>query len=210
MTNDQLFAVLTIVVMAGTIGWSLLHFVAKGRSIRSAGSSGGEATVRRLGLIERAAYVLLTLTAIALAVSGMAPSLLFGEMLSGYLLMAHVMAGGVFMFFLLLTALLGAGGAAGPDGKFAASQRCSFWVILALGVGTALTMMFSMLPIFGPHGLEVLRELHRYMGLAIVAVGYWHIYQTMFVRRGRMSWLVSGKVSSEWARQYWPQRQTVE
>jgi cytochrome b subunit of formate dehydrogenase len=204
MTNDQLFVYVTIAVLAGTVGFSLLHYVAKGRAIRLAGSAGGEATVRRLGLIERASYVFLALTLLALAASGLAPSVLFGKVLSGFLLIAHVAAGGAFMFFLLLTALLGAGSAAGPDGKFAPAQRCTFWATLALGVGTALTMMVSMLPIFGPHGLDLLRDAHRYCGLAMVAVGYWHAYQTFVVRRGRISWLLSGKVSAEWARQYWP------
>ena len=47
-------------------------------------------------------------------------------------------------------------------------------------------------------------------GLAMVAVGYWHLYQTFVVRRGRISWLLSGKVSAEWARHYWPNRDSLE
>jgi cytochrome b subunit of formate dehydrogenase len=210
MNNDRLFAIATIVVVAGVIIFSLLHYVMIGRRVRAAGPVGGEATVRRLGLIERASYVFLALTLIALAVSGMAPALLYGKALSGLMLMGHVGAGGAFMFFLLLVALLGSGAAAGPDAKFAPSQCWTFWATLVLGVGTALTMMFSMVPIFGPHGLEVLRDAHRYCGLVLVAVGYWHVYQTLVVRRGRISWLLSGKVSSDWARHYCPSWQVVE
>jgi len=209
MTANKLFAILTVLALAGTVAWSLLHFLARGRLVRAAGPAGGDATVRRLGLIERGSYVLLALTLLALAVTGMAPAVCTGKALTGWLLMAHVGSGGAFMFFLLLTALLGAGSAAGPDGKFAPSQRCAFWATLLLGAGTAVTMMVSMVPIFGPEGLDVLREVHRYCGLALVAVGYWHVYQTLVVRRGRIAWLISGKVSPEWVRHYSPQWQTA-
>jgi len=37
-----------------------------------------------------------------------------------------------------------------------------------------VTMMVSMLPIFGPAGIENLREIHRYCGLAFVMVAYLH------------------------------------
>ena len=205
MNNDELFRVISIAVLAGAAGFSFLHYLAVGRRVRSAGPAGGNADLPRLGLIERASYVLLALTLLALAVTGMAPNLLAGQKLSGWLLMCHVASGGAFMFFLLLTALLGAGASAGPDAKFAAAQRCGFWATLTLGVATALTMMFSMVPVFGPHGLELLRDAHRYCGLALVAVGYWHVYQTLVVRRGRISWLLSGKVNSDWARHYCPE-----
>jgi len=205
MNNDQLFRVISIAVLAGAAGFSFLHYLAVGRRVRLAGPVGASADLPRLGLIERASYVLLALTLLALAVTGMAPNLLAGQKLSGWLLMCHVASGGAFMFFLLLTALLGAGASAGPYAKFSAAQRCGFWATLTLGVATALTMMFSMVPIFGPHGLELLRDAHRYCGLALVAVGYWHVYQTLVVRRGRISWLLSGKVNSDWARHYCPE-----
>ncbi len=205
MNNDQLFRVLSIAALAGVVGFSFLHFLAAGRRIRSAGPVESQADMPRLGLIERASYVFLALTLMALAFTGMAPNLVAGAKLSGWLLMAHVASGGAFMFFLLLTALLGAGAAAGADAKFAAPQRCTFWATLALGMATALTMMLSMVPIFGPHGLEVLRDAHRYCGLLLVVVGCWHVYQTLVVRRGRISWLLSGKVNSDWARHYCPE-----
>jgi hypothetical protein len=205
MNNDVLFRVISIAVLAGVPALSVLHFLAAGRRVRSAGPVGGQADVRRLGLIERGSYVMLGLTLLALAVTGMAPNLLAGQKLSGWLLICHVGAGGAFMFFLVLTALLGAGDAAGRDAKFAAPQRCGFWATLTLGAATALTMMLSMVPIFGPGGLEVLRDAHRYCGLLLVAVGYWHTYQTLVVRRGRLNWLLSGKVNSDWARHYCPE-----
>ena len=205
ITNDQVYRVISIAVLAGTVGFCLVHFLAAGRKARSAGPAGAKADLKRLGLIERASYVLMALTLQALACTGMTQNLLTGGKLTGWMLMAHVGSGGAFMFFLLLTALLGAGSAAGPDAKFAPSQRWGFWAALTLGVATALTMMVSMLPIFGPYGLEVLRDVHRYCGLALVVTGYWHVYQTFIVRRGRLGWLLSGKVNSDWARHYCPE-----
>jgi len=205
ISNDQVYRVISIAALAGAVGFSFLHFLAAGREARSAGPVGAKADLKRLGLIERASYAFLALTLLALAMTGMTTNLLTGGKLTGWMLMAHVASGGAFMFFLLLTALLGAGCAAGPDAKFAASQRWGFWAMLTLGVATALTMMVSMLPIFGPYGLEVLRDVHRYCGLALVVIGYWHLYQTFIVRRGRLGWLLSGKVNSDWARHYCPE-----
>jgi len=203
--NDQLYRVVSVAVLAGTVGFSVLHFLASGRKQRSAGPTGGQGELKRLGLIERAAYVFMALTLMALTCTGMTQNILTGGKLTGWLLMAHVGSGGAFMFFLFLTALLGAGSASGADAKFVACQRFTFWSALALGAATALTMMVSMLPIFGPHGLEVLRDVHRYCGLALVGIGYWHLYMTFIVRRGRLGWLVSGKVNSDWARHYCPE-----
>ncbi len=203
--NDGLFQVVSIVALAGAAGVSLLHFLVAGAKARSAGPAGDEADLKRLGLIERAAYVFMALTLMALTCTGMTQNILTGGKLTGWLLMAHVGSGGGFMFFMLLSAILGAGAASGADSKFSVAQRCAFWITLTLGVTTALTMMVSMLPIFGPHGLEVLRDIHRYCGLIMVVTGYWHLYQTFIVRRGRLGWLVSGRVSSDWARHYCPE-----
>ena len=115
----------------------------------------------------------------ALAVTGLGPSLVAGVRLTGWLLMAHVGSGGAFLFFLLLAALLWAdeclcavGAAAG---RFSDAMKFTFLAMLALGVATALTMMVSMLPIFSPEGLEVLRDIHRYGALAYVAVAVLHV-----------------------------------
>lgn len=210
MSGNTLYATVTVVSLVGAVAYSALHYMARGRAARAGGPAGGSATLKRFGLIERASYVFLTLTLLALAFTGMAPALVAGANLEGWMLMAHVGVGGAFMFLLLLTALLGTSSAAGSEAKLAPEQRCTFWTAMGLGVATTVTMMLSMVPLFGTHGMEVLREVHRYCGLAMVAVGYWHVYLSLVVRRGRISWLLRGKVSPEWAKHYSPQWQAAK
>jgi len=223
MISDHDFRIASIAALGGIVGISVLNFLAVGRKIRAAGSGAtGPADMKRLGFIERFAFLGLALTLLALGVTGLGPMIVWGERLAGWALMAHVAAGGAFLACLLVVAVCWAGdcrfethdfgwccwccaaGSAGalPAGKFDAGQKACFWGALVLGAATALTMMFSMFPIFSPCGLDVLRDAHRLCGLVFVLMGYWHVYQTVIVRRGRVGWLISGRVNSDWARHY--------
>ena len=219
MTSDAIFRTVTIAALAAAVGGTLVHFLAAGRKIRSAGPAGGPERLTRLGPLERLAFWGLALTLLALAVTGLVPNLLLGETMEDWLLMAHVAAGGAFIACLLLLAVLWAEdcrfqpydaewcsaacrGRQGPAGRFDAAQKTTFWAALLLGVVSTLTMMVSMLPIFTPDGLDVLREIHRYCGLLFVVIAYVHFYQTIIVRRGRLGWLLSGRVSADWAEHY--------
>ena len=223
MTSDSTFRVVAIVCLLAVVLDSLMHYVRLGRKIRSAGPSGGAGEVRRFGLIERLALIGFAGTLLSLAATGLAPNLLTGGKLEGWLLMMHVGSGGAFIACLLVLAVCWAEdcrfaahdaefrwaarkrpGDPAPAGRFDAAQKTTFWVALVLGLVTTITMMVSMLPIFSPEGMEVLRDVHRYCGLLLALFGYVHVYQTVVVRRGRLSWLVSGKVNSDWARHYHP------
>jgi cytochrome b subunit of formate dehydrogenase len=59
-----------------------------------------------------------------------------------------------------------------------------FWVILVAGLIVIGTMILSMLPVFGTHGLELLLAIHRYAGLAVVAATVLHLYATLLPRFG--------------------------
>ncbi len=223
MTSDSTFRVVAIVCLVAVVIDSLVHYARFGRKVRAAGPSGGSGDLRRFGLIERAALVGFALTLLCLAVTGLAANLLFGEKLEGWLLMIHVGAGGGFILCLLLMAVFWAEDCRfrghdaefrraareqpaepAPAGRFDAGQKVTFWAALILGLITTLTMMVSMLPVFSPEGMEVLRDIHRYCGLLLGLFAYIHVYQTVIVRRGRLGWLVSGKVNSDWARHYHP------
>jgi cytochrome b subunit of formate dehydrogenase len=223
MTSDGVFQILSIVVLLIVLGGMAAHFLVAGRKRRAASPAGGAADLRRYGRLERLACVVAVLCFVALAVSGFIPGLILGARLEGWLLMLHVMAGGAFSVCLGALAVLWADDCrfephdetwcrtccrAGEKpieaARFDAGQKAAFWAGLALGASTILTMMVSMLPWFGPEGLDVLRDVHRYCALAFLAVALLHCYRTMTVRRGRWSWLIRGKVSSEWAQYYHP------
>jgi len=221
MTCDTTYRVISLAGLAATVGGSVLHYLAAGRKVRAGGPAGGPADVRRLGFLERIVFLGFALTLLCLAATGMWANLLLGQRLAGWGLMLHVAAGGAFMACLLLLAVLWAEDCRfreldahwrracrehpdrpAPAGRFDPGQKCAFWLALALAVVAALSMFVSMLPIFTPEGLELLRDVHRYSGLLLLIVAYVHFYRTVIVRRGKIAWLLRGKVSSDWARHY--------
>ena len=57
-----------------------------------------------------------------------------------------------------------------------------FWLFLISGLTVMVTMLFSMLPLFGTDGLNVLLVLHRYAGLLAVVVFSIHVYCMLLQR----------------------------
>ena len=57
-----------------------------------------------------------------------------------------------------------------------------FWLFLTSGLAVILTMLLSMLPIFGTDGLHVLLDIHRYAGLMAVVVLTLHFYCVLLQR----------------------------
>ena len=57
-----------------------------------------------------------------------------------------------------------------------------FWVFLCAGLIAMLTMLVSMLPLFGSDGLEVLADIHRYAGLLAVITLFIHFYCVLLQR----------------------------
>lgn len=123
---------------------------------------------------------LLTLIAtIALTASGFKASIFDQQLMSGYPLLLHVAAGSVFIVALALWALCRSEAnriilrstdtpKTTPNDNLRAIH---WWCILAAGLVTALTMLASMLPIFGAHGLELLYEAHRWAALLLLLAG---------------------------------------
>ncbi len=63
--------------------------------------------------------------------------------------------------------------------------RLLFWFILAGGLIVILTMLVSMLPVFGTDGLLVLLDIHRYAGLMTFVVLALHCY-CLLLQRSRL------------------------
>jgi hypothetical protein len=116
----------------------------------------------------------------------------FGGM-HGWWLFAHMFGAGALTAILPLAALTWCGasrfGRSSPHAsdesdlpRFFWLPRVMFWLFLLAGLAVMLTMLISMLPIFGTDGLEILLDLHRYTGLLAVVALLIHCYCVVLQR----------------------------
>jgi hypothetical protein len=143
---------------------------------------------RRLG------YGLTAAGSVALAATGLTGWLMHGEV-GGWLLVAHVLAGPVFTVgLLMLGATLAercAGAAASdpadlsPGRRVSGSQRIVFWMVLALGLVSIVSVLGAMTPLFGYDGIKTLYAIHRISGIGLVGVVGIHVVLLAMSRRGR-------------------------
>ncbi len=138
-----------------------------------------------------------TLASVAiLGITSFVAMIQFGA-LGGWWLFIHMFGAGAFTFVLPLLAvtwceanrfgrLRQAAGAEGQEqpARFLRLAKAMFWVILVAGLIVIGSMILSMLPVFGTHGLELLLAIHRYAGLAVVAATVLHLYATLLPRFG--------------------------
>jgi len=138
-----------------------------------------------------------TLASVAvLGITSIVAMLQFGA-LGGWWLFVHMFGAGAFTFVLPLLAVTwceanrfgrppqtaGAEGQERPS-RFLRLAKTMFWLILAAGLIVIGTMILSMLPVFGTGGLELLLDIHRYAGLAVVAATVLHLYAALLPRFG--------------------------
>jgi hypothetical protein len=137
-----------------------------------------------------------TLASVAvLGITSLVAVIRFG-ILDGWWLFIHMFGAGAFTFVLPLLALTWCeanrcecparpAGDEGPQTtRFSCLAKTMFWLILTAGLVVIGTMVLSMLPLFGTHGLELLLDVHRYAGLAVVAAMILHLYATVLPRLG--------------------------
>jgi len=218
----SLFRTVSLLVLGASVVVAVMMLLASllGRRRRAAAPKIGGLTLRRLSLWDRLVHAAASLSFLTLAVTGFLPPLAWDAPLGGYLLMVHVSAGPVFAMSLLamtltwqrqcrfdlrdadwlmgLASYLG-GGDPRPAGQFDAGQKILFWLVAAAGLSTVATMTLAMAGIWGPEGIEVLREIHRYSALAMTAGIVLHVYFTLCRKRGVLTALATGNVPAEWA-----------
>jgi hypothetical protein len=182
------FQTITILAVAGAAAVLALHFLVAGRRrLREAKA----APRRPLGRWQRLLYAVTILSLLVLVFTGFWPAVR-GEPLRGWLLMIHNSAAPAFAIGLLVLAFLWAErrparlvespvttrapGATVSAAGFGRGQRLVFWAAALLATTLVLTMMFSMVQIFGTPGQELLFEIHRYSALAMVLVAMVHGY----------------------------------
>jgi hypothetical protein len=178
--------VVTVVLLA-TVVLIVLHLVMSligGRSRRPR---------RGLNILEKLIYLGILASVFGLAFTSFFTVLQFGTM-KGWWLFAHMFGAGALVGLLPLLAIIWAGPSRfgrGPAGseeqetyapKFFWMPKLMFWLLLASGSVVILTMLVSMLPIFGTDGLHALLDIHRYAGLMTVVVLLLHFYCVLLQR----------------------------
>ncbi len=180
------FPTVLSVVLLATGGVILLHLVLA--------LIGGKATKRRrrLNLWERLVYLGTLLGVAVLAVTSFYSVLSLGAM-SGWWLFVHMFGAGTMVAVLPLLAINWAGPSrfgkdrAGENEETYAPRffwipKLMFWLFLLSGLTVVVTMLLSMLPLFGTDGLHSLLDLHRYAGLMAVVTLAVHFYCLLLQR----------------------------
>ncbi|MHC4622231.1 MAG: hypothetical protein ACYTEQ_31235 [Planctomycetota bacterium] len=206
-----MFRTVSIIVLLITIGAvALHHLISRFGSLPKAGPIGIARglvylltllflpqQLTLLGKFKKLLYLLAMLCGVVLAVTGFYPVLILGKHISGYLLMIHVTAGGVFAACLALLALAFAHShrfnendwpwltsmVRGqlqkpkllPESSDLLRKMC-FWLLIVLALPLMLSVVLSMFPLFGTAGQLLLADTHRYSTLAFAVVAIIHTY----------------------------------
>ena len=150
-----------------------------------------------VGILRKLIYLLMLFCFLVLVVTGFYPVVVLGELISGYWLMLHATVGGVFAACLALLAIMWAHrcrfdqsdwqrvqyifrsqtseklSAESCDGL---GQKITFWLIVLAALPLILSVVLSMLPLFGTEIQRILLEIHRYSALLLALAGIVHTY----------------------------------
>jgi hypothetical protein len=117
-------------------------------------------------------------------------ALLAGSELRGWPLMIHMVGAGGFVVVLPLGAVTWADASRvlaprRQPRRFGRLTSAAFWLLLVSGAISTLSMLASMLPLFGTESLRQLVVVHRYSGIVVVMVVLLHVYGLLIGMRRR-------------------------
>jgi cytochrome b subunit of formate dehydrogenase len=161
-----------------------------------------EQKLNLIGILRKLVYLVALLCFIVLLVTGFFQRLVLAESISGYLLMLHATAAGVFAACLAILAVMWAHNcrfnkndwpwlqkllqreavnkAAGE--KYELWQKVSFWMIVFLALPLILSSVLSMFMFFGTEWQEFLLNVHRYSALTLALAAIVHTYLMTLTR----------------------------
>lgn len=183
----KVFPDVLVVVLLATAALILLHLV-----LALIGSKPTRPR-RRWNLWERLVYLGMLVSVAGLGFTAFYCVLALGHMRHWWLFV-HMFGAGAMVAVLPLMAINWAGPnrfelrAASDEEeetyapRFYWITKLMFWLFLASGLIVALTMMLSMLPVFGTEGQTVLLDIHRYSGLLAVVTLVLHFYFVLLQR----------------------------
>ncbi len=217
-----LYQTLSIVAIVGTAGICALHYLAVGRKVPKPGI--GRRSVLRYNLWERFLHLVLLVLFVVLAVTAYWASIGWGGPMTGYSLMIHTTSGAVFgvaVAAMLITwavdnafakhdcRWMAKGGPWStrddlPADRFNAGDKIYFWAAGLLTLVLLLSMLLSMLPLFGTAGQHLMYDIHRYAALVLMVLTLWHAYVTTLAKPGGLTAILRGRVTGGWAQTYHP------
>ena len=125
--------------------------------------------LKKLLVLKPLAVLAALVCGVILSLTGFGSSLM-GTQLQGFSLVVHVSCAPVFLLALAFLAITWAGK---NDLSIDISLRAiCFWIVLILALPLTLSIVFSMFPLFGTHGQEVMYVMHKTVAwpFAIAAV----------------------------------------
>jgi cytochrome b subunit of formate dehydrogenase len=157
--------------------------------------------------LRKLVYLLALLCFVVLAVTGFYPTLVLGEHISGYPVMVHATFAPVFAVCLAVLAVMWAGHcrftysdwpwfqsivqrvtlvkSAGEEAHSKSSglgQKMTFWLLIFLALPLILSIILSMLSLFGTHHQELLLASHGYVAMVFTIVAIVHIYLVIQIK----------------------------
>lgn len=162
-----------------------------------------------LGALKKLCYLVSVVCFLVLGVTGFYSLLVHGEHISGYLMMIHATFAPIFAICLAVLAITWAGqyrfskgdcpwlqgllrrvtrlrilaeAAEGPCKCAATAEKMAFWVIVVLALPLILSVVLSMLPLYGTHWQEFAMAVHRWTALVFAVVVLVHTYLAVRTR----------------------------
>jgi cytochrome b subunit of formate dehydrogenase len=150
-----------------------------------------------IGILRKLVFLLAILCFVVLVFTGFYPVLVWGQHLTGWLLMIHATFAPVFAVCVAVLAVMWAdrcrfnktdcpilqriihGEPANeepPAGRCRAGQKVCFWLIVFLALPLILSIVLSMFTFFGTGGQKFLLEVHRYSALFLALAGIVYTY----------------------------------
>jgi len=162
-----------------------------------------------LGALKKLCYIVSVICFLLLGLTGFYPLLVRGEHISGWPMMLHATLAPVFAICLAIIALtwasryrfakadwpwlrkllrrvtrltIPAEEAEGPCKCAITTQKVTFWAILVLALPLILSVVLSMLHLFGTHGQHIAMAAHRWTALIFAVAVLIHTYVAIRLR----------------------------
>jgi cytochrome b subunit of formate dehydrogenase len=160
-----------------------------------------------LGALKKLCYLVTFACFVVLAFTGFWPLLVRGEHIGGYLMMIHATFAPVFAICLAIMAITWASRHRFVQGDCpwvrrllrtvtslhlepmegrcnwtSIGQKVTFWAIVALSLPLILSIVLSMLPLFGTHWQELALAAHRWTAVIFAVAAIVHAYLAVRIR----------------------------
>lgn len=158
-----LYALRALAAITGLLG---------GEKPAPAQQSASQALPKPLRVLKALAYLATALALLVLALTGFYPLLILRQNLTGYLLIIHVTAGGVFAACLTILAVMSAHNHRFTSGRLL--RKLCFWIIVLSALPLSLSIALSMFPLFGTTGQFFMADTHIYSAYVFSAAAVLH------------------------------------